>query len=101
MGIVTSNWDGKCSKCGGEIKKGEKVCVEKGKPRLCVKCAPSGVTEKKYYNQPKQDIRDVYALEILKAIMKRHEKMLVADTAVVTFKLVDAIMAERGKRGMK
>lgn len=106
MGIAEAFRDGKCANptCQKPFKKGEKVCVEKGKPALCLKCAPEGAKETRNWGNggAKQlDIRDTYALKAMEKMMERHEKLLARDMSKVVFEIVDAMMEERKKRGMK
>lgn len=100
MGIITAKYDGTCDKCKGFIKKGEKVCVEKGKKPLCAKCAPPDAKEFKGGFSKPVNAWDQFALKAMPLCFVAGGTTIkaAAEKAAV---VADAMMAERAKRGIK
>jgi hypothetical protein len=101
MGIVKANYKGACDKCRAPIAEGDKCYVEKGKPRVCLKCAPPGAKEVKSWPSTKLDLPTEVALEAMKGILIRHPALKVEELAQLSWKASDGFMAQRVARGIK
>lgn len=100
MGIITAQYDGPCDKCKTNFKKGDKICVEKGKKPLCAKCAPPNTKEfKGGYQKSALTTWDHFVIAAVgPAAAGAHT---VGDVAKRACQVADALMAERIKRGIK
>lgn len=99
MGIGKAFKDGKCGKCGAAIKKDDDICFEKGKPPLCIKCAPPDARKQQYRGAgPKIYTEEEISVIAMRALIEKHPKLVVGDLVHISTSIGWAMKAEFKRR---